>query len=136
MIYEQNPDFSPVIRIDGSGGVEHGHARGDRQAGTRPHLALEARRDFHSDSRGNQRPLPRRQGDSRVRRQSCNKIDAGGVFGLIRGKRKILAMRKPPYFNNSHFVLSSISQITSTNFSATASLLICGHVVTFSRSTI
>src|SRR5689334_10560556 len=42
MVDQDDPDLAAIIRIDGPGCVQGGHAEFEGQAGTRPHLGLEA----------------------------------------------------------------------------------------------
>ena len=56
-IDEQNADFTAIIGIDGTWGIQYGDTFLQRQSAARPYLCLVAGRQGDVQSRGNEPPL-------------------------------------------------------------------------------
>ncbi len=86
--------LAPIVGVDRARSIEAGDAVAERQAGTRPHLALEAGRDGHGEAGRHGVAVAGMQGQRLVLRHRGAQIHAGGVGALVGRQRQVFAVRQ------------------------------------------
>ena len=104
--YENPPDLSPIVAIDGARRIEHGHAVLDRQAATRAHLGLKTLRQRNRDAAWHKVPAPGSQSHRLSHRRQQVHPDRPGTH--VPRQRKIFAVGPPPH---RHFNLARITPL-------------------------
>ena len=94
-IDQQHLDLAAIVAVDRARRVEAGDAVLEGEAGARPHLALEAFRDFHDQAGRHQRALARQEQQRPVLRHGGAQVHAGRAGGLIGRQGEAVAMRQP-----------------------------------------
>src|SRR6266700_3046305 len=123
-IHENDLYLAAVIRINSSGGVEHGDTVTHRQARARPHLAFGACRQGNRDAGRDHGASSGLDRDGAIHGHCGEKIEAGRALALIGRQRQIGRMRKPhrPELDLAHDPDAlRAAAIRSTNARATSS---------------